>query len=340
APNCLINEKVGVLHTLRHGWRFAQVGGATPDAGCEIGSVIHVPAEQPIPAALHDRPFRLADATEMGVSRSQLRGARYSTPFRGIHVVGRLSELDDLCCAARAVLPSAAVFCDETAAALFRLPLPRAVDISLQVATPSGAALVRRRGIVGHIRDLPVDDVTTVDGLPVTTAARTFVDLAAKHQRAALVALGDAILRAGYATVAEIGVVVDRSRRRRGVRLARQLLDLLNGRAESPMESVIRLLLVDGGLPTPEVNVNVYDGYGDFLARADLLFRAARIIIEYEGDHHRTDKGQFAHDVRRGSRLAVAGYLVLRFTADDVLRRPHYVVATVKAAFASRISAS
>jgi len=114
------------------------------------------------------------------------------------------------------------------------------------------------------------------------------------------------------------------------------LLPLLNPAAESPMESVVRLLLFDGGLPIPEVNTNVYDAIGRFLARADLLFRAARVIVEYDGDQHRVSRQQFARDVARGSELAAAGYLVLRFTASDVYKRPHYVLATVQAALASR----
>lgn len=298
-----------------------------------------MPTPRPIPAALIGSPFRLADAAEAGVSRSQLRGARYSSPVRGVHVVGRLSALDEICSAASLALPSSAVFCDDTAAALFRLPTPKTAGV-LHVVTPPGVAVVRRRGIAGHIRELAADDVTSVGGVPVTTAARTFVDVAAKYPRAALVALGDAILRAGLATVAELGGVLDQQCGRRGVRRARQLLDLLNGRSESAMESILRLLLIDGGLPIPEVNVNIYDDNGEFLARADLLLRLARIVIEYEGDHHRTDRAQFAHDVRRGSRLVAAGYLVLRFTADDVLRRPDYVLATVRAALASRLRAS
>ena len=102
------------------------------------------------------------------------------------------------------------------------------------------------------------------------------------------------------------------------------------------MESVVRLLLFDGGLAVPEVNANIYDAFGRFLARADLLFRAARVIVEYDGDQHRTSREQFARDVARGSELAAEGYLVLRFTAADVYGRPAFILATVRAALASR----
>ncbi len=102
------------------------------------------------------------------------------------------------------------------------------------------------------------------------------------------------------------------------------------------MESILRLLLLDGGLPTPEVNINIYDVFGVHLARVDLLFRAVKVVVEYDGDQHRTNHAQFARDVQRGSDLAASGYLVLRFTASDVFGRPDYVIATVRAALASR----
>jgi hypothetical protein len=148
------------------------------------------------------------------------------------------------------------------------------------------------------------------------------------------VGLGDAILRASLATTAELLSAVDANSGRRGCVRARGLISVLDPKAESVMESVLRLLLLDAGFPAPEVNANVYDSYGQFLARADLLYRAAKVIVEYDGDHHRLDRAQFARDVRRGSDLAASGYLVLRFTASDLLGRPHAVVAAVRTALA------
>ncbi|HTC70421.1 MAG TPA: DUF559 domain-containing protein [Acidothermaceae bacterium] len=182
------------------------------------------------------------------------------------------------------------------------------------------------------------EDIALLGGLRVVTAACTFVHLAAVWTRAALVGLGDAILRASLATAAELTNAVEANSGRRGCVRARELIPILDAKAESVMESVLRLLLLDAGFPTPEVNANVYDSFGQFLARADLLYRAAKVIIEYDGDHHRLDRAQFARDVRRGSDLAAAGYLVLRFTASDVLGRPYAVVAAVRSALAQRTS--
>jgi hypothetical protein len=287
-----------------------------------------------IPPPLAAGPFRLVTAAAAGVTRSQLLGAQYSRPFRGVHVVGQISALYDLCGAVRLVLPPDVAFSDETAAILLDLPLPHAVR-RIHVTTAAGSSTVRRQGLVGHVRKLSASEVTMVGGLRVTTPARTFVDLAARLPRQVLVGMGDVILCNRLSTTADLAAAVGAAAGRRGARRARELLPLLDERSESPMESAVRLLLLDAGLPRPEVNANVYDRNGNFLARADLLFRAARVIVEYDGDHHRTDRQQFAHDVRRLSQLSAAGYIVLRFTASDVFLRPDYVVATVRSALAT-----
>jgi hypothetical protein len=296
-----------------------------------------VMSSQPHDSDAAPAAFRSDHAAALGFSRYQLRGKRFESPFHGVHVAGPMLELADRCCAARLVLPDDAAFSDATAAMLMNLPVPRQPDV-VHVTVRVGTCVPQRRGIVGHVRRLRAEDVALIDGLRVITAAVTFVHLAAVLSRAALVGLGDAILRASLATTAELMSAVEANAGRRGCIRARGLISVLNPSAESIMESVLRLLLLDAGLPAPEVNGNVYDSFGEFLARADLLYRAAKVIIEYDGDHHRLDRAQFARDVRRGSDLAAAGYLVLRFTAADVLGRPHAVVAAVRSALAQRSS--
>jgi hypothetical protein len=113
------------------------------------------------------------------------------------------------------------------------------------------------------------------------------------------------------------------------------LLTLVDGRAESPMETRLRLLLHDAGAPTPIPQYEVRDDDGRFIARVDLAYPQWRIALEYEGDHHR-ERAQFRRDIRRANALRQAGWLVLRFTADDVLRRPRDVVDQVAAAIRER----
>ena len=294
-----------------------------------------MPSRRPAPKALRDVPaFRLVDAQALGVSRSQLRGRQFSRPFRGSHVVGAVDGLVQLCQAALLVLPSRAVFSDETAAALMGLPAPQSA--ALHVCVPEKDVAVRRRGIVGHVRHLTELEVGRRFDLPVTTPERTFVDLAARLPAGELLGFVDAALRARLATPSGLAEVLARHAGCRGVAKARRLLDYANPAAESPRESMVRWLLIEAGLPVPEVNVNIYDLDGVFLARADLFFRKARVIVEYDGDQHRTDRAQFVKDIQRTTRLAAAGYLVLRFTGADLITRPRWIVETVAAALRAR----
>ena len=73
-----------------------------------------------------------------------------------------------------------------------------------------------------------------------------------------------------------------------------------------------------------------------FLGEVDLLYRAQKVVIEYEGDYHRTDKAKWRSDVVRYERMQDAGYRVIRVTADDLEDRPAETVARVRAALAAR----
>ncbi len=99
----------------------------------------------------------------------------------------------------------------------------------------------------------------------------------------------------------------------------------------------MRLVLVEAGLdPAPQHEV--LDRNGRFLARVDLAFPAAKVAIEYDGRtvHERPDV--FTRDRQRQNALVAAGWIVLRFTAED-LRRPGVLVAQVRAALTARSAA-
>ena len=101
------------------------------------------------------------------------------------------------------------------------------------------------------------------------------------------------------------------------------------------METRLRLLLHDAGAPTPIPQYEVRDDDGRFIGRVDLAYPQWRIALEYEGDHHR-ERARFRGDIARVNALRLAGWLVLRFTADDVLRHPAVVVDQVAAAIRER----
>ncbi len=101
------------------------------------------------------------------------------------------------------------------------------------------------------------------------------------------------------------------------------------------METRLRLLLVLAGLPRPETQVSLFDEQGRFLGRPDLYYRSHRLALEYDGATHRDT---LTGDNRRQNLLVNAGYRILRFTADDVLRNPDSVVTQVRQALGQRDS--
>ena len=84
------------------------------------------------------------------------------------------------------------------------------------------------------------------------------------------------------------------------------------------METRARLVFHRSGLPEPELNASVHAEDGHFIARVDFLWRVARVVVEYEGDHHRTDRRQWQHDIARTRLLEALGWRVIRITSSDL----------------------
>ena len=99
------------------------------------------------------------------------------------------------------------------------------------------------------------------------------------------------------------------------------------------METRMRWLLIQAGLGSPEVQTDLRNDEGRFVGRADLYYRAARLVIEYDGGHHRD---RLVEDNRRQNLLINAGFRLLRFTAADIYNRPGVVVAQVREAQRAR----
>ncbi len=109
---------------------------------------------------------------------------------------------------------------------------------------------------------------------------------------------------------------------------AREALRLVDGRAESAMESWVRVVLALGGLPAPVPQLVITDGRSRFVARVDLAWPDAMLVVEYDGDHHR-DRATWVKDLRRREELERLGWTVLVVTAADV-SAPDRLVARVR----------
>ena len=101
--------------------------------------------------------------------------------------------------------------------------------------------------------------------------------------------------------------------------------------AESQMETRLRWLLHCAALPRPQVQTDLRDTDGRFVARADLYYAQARLVVEFDGGNHRD---RLVSDDRRQNQLVNAGYTLLRFTSADLREKPEVLVAQVRAALA------
>lgn len=289
---------------------------------------------RPLPKSLADRPFRLAEAVGQGVDGERLRAAAVRHPHRGVYVPKVLPHAFDVRCdAAFLALPPRAVLSHLAAAAWYGCPLPDAAPVQVEVTVPAGTVLPQLSDVRAHVARLDEDDVRDYRDRHVTSPARTVLDLAAVLSLMDLVAVADSLLSRGLVSLEALQAMVDGGARRRGVRRARQALELVEPRTRSAMETRVRLLLVLAGLPRPECNADVLDDDGVWLATVDFLYRRQRLVIEYDGRHH-GEEDQRVYDLARRNRLTRAGYVILHFTARDVLRWPERLVAEVRAALA------
>ncbi|MGY1682710.1 DUF559 domain-containing protein [Geodermatophilus sp. SYSU D01176] len=229
--------------------------------------------------------------------------------------------------------PERAVISHTSAAGLWGVAIPlQREDPRIHLTVATGSSVRDRRDRVVHRTPLIDDDVTTRDGVPVTTPERTWRDLAAVLEPAALLAVTDQLL-ARWCGRPDLGTQLIRRSTGRGSARARAVLPVADPRAGSPMESVLRWILHEAGLPTPDLQYVVRDAAGGFLGRADLAWPGHRVIVEFDGDVHR-ERDVFVGDLRRQNRLIAAGWTVLRFTSADVLGRPQEVVAEIRRALA------
>ncbi|WIE76125.1 DUF559 domain-containing protein [Curtobacterium sp. MCSS17_007] len=182
------------------------------------------------------------------------------------------------------------------------------------------SAQMRREGVVGHRTTEDRAVVLTRWGIRTSAPATTWVECGSLLGLDDLVVLGDAMLssRACATTVAALASALALRGRCPGARNLRVALGLVRRGSGSPQETRARLGIVRAGIAEPELQVEIRDEQGRFVGRADFAYRRERVIIEYEGDHHRTDPAQWESDLRRYRAFARLGWVVLRWSRSDV----------------------
>ncbi len=201
---------------------------------------------------------------------------------------------------------------------------------------PAEIADTNRRAAAGVIArgcELTAAEICERKGMWVTTPARTAVDLLCWYSVDKAVPMVDALARATRLNVADIADAAEGHGGRRGIRRARAALAMVDPGAESPRETWLRLLIIRAGLPRPQTQIAVRNGYGIVIAEADLGWEELRIAVEYEGDHHRLDRRQFNRDIHRMDEMLELGWIVIRVTVEDT---PGSIVHRISTATARR----
>jgi len=314
--------------------------------------------------------FSAVQARALGVSPARLRAADLESPFRGARVmrapaatgsaerassdiVEREQARRELVLArARAfvtVMPPYAFFTGLTAAAIWGAPLPRSSARNpgsepLDVAVLAPDRPLRTSGVRGYQTTPSLTAVVRHRGLPVTCPASTWASLGRSLSVSQLVAVGDAMVHqprrrngdpggaaGALAAIDDLGTAVAAGRRV-GVGRLREALPHIRVGSMSPGETDLRLALAADGLPEPALDFDLMDAGGRRFGWTEIAYPRWRVLVEYEGDHHRTDRAQWYRDVAKHARCRDLGWDVVRVTSADLYPRPDAAVARVRQA--------
>lgn len=291
----------------------------------------------PLPPDLGPGAFSTGEAYRAGLGRGRLRGGDLMHPHHGVHAA--TSPDDDLLARCRRLLPAMRPehwFSHATAARIWGIPLMHRYrpDERLHVMSVGASVALRHRGIAGWVTEDTALERRTLAELPVVGPADVWCQLALRdavvpgrtvgHEW--LVAAGDFLVTgprvggggrgAPLCTIEDLRTAVDRRRGTRGVRALERALVDVRGPVDSPRETLLRLGLVAHGLPEPEVQLPVLTRAG--IRHADLGYRRARLLLEYQGDEHRLSRKRWLADLTRIQLLQDAGYRVMLVGADDL----------------------
>ncbi|MGH3635893.1 hypothetical protein [Mycobacterium sp.] len=215
--------------------------------------------------------------------------------------------------------------CLGTAAAAYGFDTEQTVD--LHVLNPPGRQLRSADGLVVHRREGA--PLTLVVDRPATAPAWTAIEVARGLRRPRALATLDAALRSGTCSRDDSHRAARQQSGRRGIVAVRKLIDLAAPQAESPMESEVRLVMIDGGLPPPVLQYEVVDANGRTW-RLDFAWPESRVAAEYDGVDWHSGPDAFFRDRRRSAALQDLGWVTVAIVAEDVRHRPWELVRRIE----------
>jgi hypothetical protein len=280
---------------------------------------------------LYDRGFAKYEVSRMvgDGSIERLRRGVYAAPIA--EGATRADRHRRQVHAAVAVLDAESVISHGSAAVLHGIPGWLGAGDRVQVTRSRPCGGQRRRLVHLTTAPIPPSEVTVIDGVRVTSLARTVLDLGRTITFCQAVASGDRALGLGLDPNELTAGLLGMSRWP-GVRAARRTVATLDGRSESVGESFSRVRFIEQGIPTPEPQYAVYDEAGHLLGRSDFGWEEHRTLGEFDGKVKYGElvrPGQRAEDVlfaekQREDALRDRGWQVVRWTWDD-LNRPEVI---------------
>jgi hypothetical protein len=264
--------------------------------------------------------FRGSEALAAGVlSTKQLRGPAWIRVRYDVYADSRLERDHALVCRAAALtLPSYAVIAGRSAAYLLGVDHAGSYADPVEVIVPDSSFFPTRDGLVVHQSNVDSHDVeSTVAGL-CTGPARTAWDIGAWYDLPTAVSIVDVMLGRGLTSVADLEQFSAREPTVRSRRRAAKVIELADGRSQSPPESRLRVSVIDAGLPRPVPQCPVTVASGVVL-HLDLGWPEYRVGLEYDGLWH-ASADQLNRDRRRLNQLAAAGWIVLHLTGERMRR--------------------
>nr|BFF10285.1 hypothetical protein GCM10025699_15880 [Microbacterium flavescens] len=315
----------------------------------------------PLPPEFSDVAFTVSEAHDAGLRPRRLRAADLRTPHHGVRAPADAvsASLEARCGDLLPRLEPLHIYAGPTALALWGAPLPGWTERYLHVGALLGVREPRIPGVVGHRFAFLPEDATLLRGLPVPPPAEAWAQSAdrcgspnperGRYERSRrppdplkrrfltvdeLTAAADYLLTDGLADREELVRVAEVARRRGAVAL-REAAEFARAGSESPKESELRLLVVRGGSPEPELNWNLTDASSALVARLDLAYPQYRVAVEYDGRHH-AEASQFSRDADRWAAIADHDWILIRAVAHDLADEPRRLLRRIERALRSR----
>ncbi|RNL86918.1 type IV toxin-antitoxin system AbiEi family antitoxin domain-containing protein [Halostreptopolyspora alba] len=270
--------------------------------------------------------------------RRQLRRGAWVRAHQGVFRVRELQgptergRLLSAVMAAQLALGPAGFACAETAARLWGMQGLPAWDGTVHMAVPTQSTPYRIPGVRLQAWVTAPEEIVSRGGMRASSPGRTLRDVLLRLDRYTAVCLLDSALNQGLVRPGDLAGLSAANRGRRGCRRSRPWWGLADGRAQSPLETRIRLVCADGGLPPDDLQHRFHDDRGRLIAVGDLWWSERRLLVEADGRAPHELPASLLCDRRRQNALELAhpDVRILRFTWDD-LRIPRTIVDTVRA---------